>query len=66
YYYQWMARGEFLRRVLVPLVSDHLPRLDDYAAERFRSMCERYRLEPPVESRRAAAPRPAVRRGRKG
>src|SRR6266540_3482167 len=23
YYYQWMARGEFLRRILVPLVSDH-------------------------------------------
>ena len=44
YYYQWMARGEFLRRMLVPLVSDHLPRLDDYAAERFRSMCERYGL----------------------
>ncbi len=43
-YYQWMARGEFLRRTLVPLVRDRLPRLDDYAAERFRSMCERYGL----------------------
>ena len=48
YYYQWMARGEFLRRVLVPLVSNHLPRLDDYAAERFRSMCERYRIDLPL------------------
>ena len=44
-YYQWMARGDFLRRRLVPLVREHLPRLDDYAAARFRSMCERYRLE---------------------
>ena len=44
-YYQWMARGDFLRRTLVPLVRDHLPRLDDYAAARFRSMCDRYRLD---------------------
>jgi hypothetical protein len=43
-YYQWMARGDFLRRTLVPLVRDHLPGLDDYAAARFRSMCERYGL----------------------
>jgi hypothetical protein len=64
-YYQWMARGEFLRRVLVPLVSDHLPHLDDYAAERFRSMCERYRIERPAEPSRAAA-KAAGRRGRKG
>jgi hypothetical protein len=55
YYYQWMARGEFLRRVLVPLVSDHLPGLDDYAAERFRSMCERYQVERPAEVPRVAA-----------
>jgi hypothetical protein len=59
-----MARGEFLRRVLVPLVSDHLPRLDDYAAERFRSMCERYRIDRAAEPARAAA-RVAGRRGRK-
>src|SRR6266850_4567199 len=64
-YYQWMARGEFLRRVLVPLVSDHLPRLDDYAAERFRSMCERYRIDRPAPPSRAAA-KAAGRRGRKG
>ena len=43
-YYQWMARGDFLRRVLVPLVREHLPGLDDYAAKRFRSMCDRYGL----------------------
>jgi len=65
YYYQWMARGEFLRRILVPLVSDHLPRLDDYAAERFRSMCERYRIERPAEAAPTRA-KAAGRRGRKG
>lgn len=43
-YYQWMARGEFLERDLVPLIASHLPDLDDYAAKRFRDMCERYRL----------------------
>jgi hypothetical protein len=60
-----MARGEFLRRILVPLVSDRLPGLDDYAAERFRSMCERYRLARPAEIARPAAKRRA-RRVRKG
>ncbi|PYQ13215.1 MAG: hypothetical protein DMF80_14980 [Acidobacteria bacterium] len=59
-YYQWMARGDFLRRRLVPLVREHLPRLDDYAAARFRSMCDRYRLEP------AGEPRPEPRESRRG
>jgi hypothetical protein len=45
-YYQWMARGEFLERDLVPLIASHLPDLDDYAAERFRDMCARYGLRP--------------------
>jgi hypothetical protein len=44
-YFQWMARGEFLRRVLVPLVAGHLHRLDDHAAGRFRRMCERYGID---------------------
>jgi hypothetical protein len=43
-YYQWMARGEFLRRTLVPLIGQRLGGLDDHAAERFRAMCERYGL----------------------
>lgn len=46
-YYQWMARGEFLKHALVPLIAAHLPRLDDYAASRFREMCERYGLKLP-------------------
>ena len=46
-YFQWMARGPFLRETLVPLVAAHLPLLDDYVADRFRGMCERYALALP-------------------
>lgn len=42
HYYQWMARGRFLRETIVPLVAAHAELLDDYVKERFRSMCERY------------------------
>ena len=54
-YYQWMARGEFLERELVPLVASHFAHLDDYAAERFRSMCERYGLSQMAEGRATGA-----------
>lgn len=44
-YYQWMARGEVLRRQLVPLLDAHLtPELDGRAWERFQAMKTRYRL----------------------
>jgi hypothetical protein len=46
HYYQWMARGAFLRDTLVPLVAAHEPLLDDYVAGRFRRMCDRYGLGP--------------------
>jgi hypothetical protein len=46
HYYQWMARGAFLREVLAPLVASRLDRLDDYVAERFRNMCARYGIRP--------------------
>lgn len=44
-YFQWMARGDFLRRQLVPLL-DCLPldELDGKTAARYRAMKERYRL----------------------
>lgn len=45
-YYQWMARGAFLRETLVPLIRQHLDRLDEHAATRFEGMCARYDLEP--------------------
>lgn len=42
-YYQWMARGEFLRERLVPLLERHLSdELDRQAHARFRAMRERY------------------------
>ena len=42
-YYQWMARGAFLREHLVPLLNRHLnEKLDAKAAHRFREMKARY------------------------
>src|SRR5688500_15885235 len=44
-YYQWMARGAFLREVVVPLLDCHLtPALDAHAFERYSTMKERYGL----------------------
>lgn len=43
HYYQWMARGAFLREELVPLIERHLTaRLDGYAYARLSTMLERY------------------------
>ncbi len=42
-YYQWMARGPALVKDVLPVLEESLgPDIDTYAAERFRSMCERY------------------------
>jgi hypothetical protein len=46
HYYQWMARGPFLKQSIVPLIAAHIDRLDDHVAARFHTMCERYRLLP--------------------
>lgn len=43
-YYQWMARGPYLREEIVPLIAANIDRLDDYVAGRFRDMCSRYGL----------------------
>jgi hypothetical protein len=48
HYFQWMARGRFLRETIVPLVVAHLDLLDDYVHERFRAMCERYDIALPA------------------
>jgi hypothetical protein len=45
-----MARGRFLKDVLVPLLATRLPQLDDHVAERFRSMCDRYGLDLPAKA----------------
>jgi hypothetical protein len=41
-YYQWMARGRYLREVVAPIIARHREWLDDYAAARFDAMCQRY------------------------
>ena len=42
-YYQWMARGSFLREELVPILRRTLsPSVDRYAHGRFLAMCARY------------------------
>jgi len=47
-YYQWMARGEFLRDELVPLLDEHLPEdLDQKTFGRYVDMKRRYGLEEP-------------------
>jgi hypothetical protein len=44
-YYQWMARGVYLRETLMPILDEHLsPELDKKAYSRFVQMKERYRL----------------------
>jgi hypothetical protein len=43
-YYQWSARGRYLREVIVPLVQRHRDLLDAYTAARFDTMCERYAI----------------------
>lgn len=44
-YFQWMARGPFLRDVLMPVLERHLtPELDRKAFERFIGMKSRYGL----------------------
>jgi len=44
-YYQWMARGAFLRETLVPLLDRHLTAEHDGKAwDRFREMKRRYGL----------------------
>lgn len=58
-YYQWMARGTYLRDELVPALAGLLtPEFDAYAAERFTSMRDRYRrrLTPPAPADEGVSP----------
>ncbi len=43
-YYQWSARGPYLREYIAPLVQRHRSLLDAYTAARFDTMCERYTI----------------------
>lgn len=44
-YFQWMARGEYLRNHLAPLIHTNIDLLDTHVAGRFFEMCDRYRIE---------------------
>jgi hypothetical protein len=45
HYYQWMARGQHLRQVVIPILDAGLSaRLDQPSWQRYRAMKERYRL----------------------
>lgn len=47
-YFQWMARGEYLRHVLVPLLDRALTvELDRRAFERYTAMKQRYAIASP-------------------
>jgi hypothetical protein len=43
-YFQWMARGPFLRDELVPFLVARRSFMDDHVAARFDDMCARYGL----------------------
>lgn len=68
-YFQWMARGAFLRDELVPLLERGLaPDLDDHAWQRFLRMRTTYTRQlgpapPPPAPRSAEVDRPAPRTG---
>lgn len=48
-YFQWMARGPFLRETLLPILERHLrPELSGRAWERYQRMRSQYRLDPPA------------------
>ncbi len=51
HYYQWMARGRYLRDSLAPLIAGRLDEVDSYAAERFKKMCSDYGIGPFPASR---------------
>ena len=60
-YFQWMARGTFLRELLVPLIAARRAWLDDYVAARFDAMCERYGLSARGPVLSSPGPRDCIR-----
>lgn len=57
-YFQWMARGAYLREHLAPLIHRHRHLLDDYVAARFDTMCLRYAIDPEAATSASQAPVP--------
>lgn len=62
-YFQWMARGAFLRETLVPLIAARVPDLDEHAASRFDAMCERYAIARPESTEVPVLSSPAFTAG---
>jgi hypothetical protein len=55
-YYQWMARGPALVRDVLPLLdADLVASLDEHAARRLATMCERYSAYIDRERRRVTS-----------
>lgn len=46
-YLQWMARGPYLRDVILPIVAPCIRPLDPHVWSRIQDMCERYRIDIP-------------------
>lgn len=43
-YYQWMARGVFLKEEILPILLQHSSYFDDHIASRIQRMCQMYGL----------------------
>ncbi|HTT87050.1 MAG TPA: hypothetical protein VMF60_06770 [Acidimicrobiales bacterium] len=55
-YYQWMARGSYLRERLLPVLTESLsPELDGPSYQRFQAMVERYARRLGTSPREAAS-----------
>ncbi len=45
HYYQWMARGQYLKEVLLPILGARMsPELDAHSWDRYQAMLDRYGL----------------------
>ncbi len=67
HYFQWMARGNYLREVLMPILDEYLTtQLDVAGAERYEEMKARYhtrlRLVPPPSADEEPIGPPSVRK----
>lgn len=45
-YYQWMARGKYLRDEIVPLLIARIDHFDDHTRARIERMCATYKMGP--------------------
>jgi hypothetical protein len=48
-YFQWMARGAYLRDVIVPMLVSRMEVFDDHIRSRITRMCQFYRLPLPSD-----------------